>query len=217
MTDPNDILARARRRRASPWVVAGAWLAALVIVSVLDAPLWRALSVADRAGMEGADWYKALRSAGFLPAWLLVAACVLLHDVRRGAVGPGPSAPARGLAVALGPAIAGAAAEVAKAAMRRHRPHGDGSYTFAWWDDVPGVGIGTVSSHAAVAFGGAFVLARVFPGVRWPVLALACGCGLTRLLSGAHFASDVLAGAILGYYVAWGVCRLIGADGARTP
>ena len=62
--------------------------------------------------------------------------------------------------------------------------------------------LGLPSSHAAVAFGGAFVLMYLFPRI-WPIaLAGAIGCGLTRLLAGAHFLTDVYAAAGLGYAVA---------------
>jgi undecaprenyl-diphosphatase len=58
------------------------------------------------------------------------------------------------------------------------------------------------SSHALVAFAGAAALARLFPRATPIWYALAVGCGITRLLSGAHFLSDVVVGALIGVSVA---------------
>jgi membrane-associated phospholipid phosphatase len=69
-----------------------------------------------------------------------------------------------------------------------------------------GSNLGLPSSHAAVAAGGAAALIAWRPAV-WPIaVVLAAGCAMTRLLSGAHFLSDVTLGAIVGY-VAWRLVR----------
>jgi membrane-associated phospholipid phosphatase len=54
------------------------------------------------------------------------------------------------------------------------------------------------SSHAAVAFAGSITLALLYPRLALPALAVAIGCGFTRVASGAHYPSDVLAGAVVG-------------------
>jgi len=59
------------------------------------------------------------------------------------------------------------------------------------------------SSHTAVAFGAAAMLARLFPGARIVWYGVAAGCALTRVASGAHFMSDVVVGALLGWLAAW--------------
>jgi membrane-associated phospholipid phosphatase len=61
--------------------------------------------------------------------------------------------------------------------------------------------MGLPSSHALVAFAGAFALARLFPRARWVFYLLALGCGLTRVLATAHYLSDVIVAAC----VAWGI------------
>jgi membrane-associated phospholipid phosphatase len=54
------------------------------------------------------------------------------------------------------------------------------------------------SGHTAVAFGAAAMLCRLHPSA-WPVwLAIATGCGVTRILARAHYLSDVVAGAFVG-------------------
>jgi membrane-associated phospholipid phosphatase len=52
-----------------------------------------------------------------------------------------------------------------------------------------------------VAFAAAAILARVFPESRGLWYGIAIGCALTRVASGAHFVSDVVLGALVGYVV----------------
>ncbi|MGH7560630.1 MAG: phosphatase PAP2 family protein, partial [Gemmatimonadales bacterium] len=61
--------------------------------------------------------------------------------------------------------------------------------------------IGLPSSHVMVAFAGAAVLARLFPGAAPVGYLLAAGCALTRVLARAHFLSDVVVGAVAGWAV----------------
>jgi membrane-associated phospholipid phosphatase len=56
-----------------------------------------------------------------------------------------------------------------------------------------------------VAFGAATALARLFPRAKWVWFLLAAGCGATRILSRAHFLSDVMLGSLMGWCVGWGV------------
>src|SRR5690606_34907010 len=80
----------------------------------------------------------------------------------------------------------------------------EGEYVFRSFteDTFSSSGLGMPSSHAIVAFGSAAMLSRLFPRA-WPIWwALAWGCGLTRVLHGRHFVSDVVLAAIVGWLVA---------------
>jgi membrane-associated phospholipid phosphatase len=81
-----------------------------------------------------------------------------------------------------------------------------------------------------VAFGAATMLARMYPRARWVFYVIAWGCGVTRMVSRAHYLSDVTFGALLGWAVGWGVWMQWGpepedrgpktegeAAGGRTP
>jgi membrane-associated phospholipid phosphatase len=52
-----------------------------------------------------------------------------------------------------------------------------------------------------VAVAAAAVLARLFPGAALLWYGLALGCALTRVASGAHFFSDAVLAALVGYVV----------------
>jgi membrane-associated phospholipid phosphatase len=58
------------------------------------------------------------------------------------------------------------------------------------------------SSHAVVAFGAAAMLSRLFPRARPVWWLLGWGCGLTRVLHGRHFFSDIVLAAIVGWLIA---------------
>jgi len=64
------------------------------------------------------------------------------------------------------------------------------------------------SGHTALAFASFVVLAAAFPRARWWFLALACGVGVSRVLMGEHFVSDVVAGAGVGYACARALLRI---------
>lgn len=183
------------------WVIAGAWLGAVVIASMLDHELWKGLKVADdaaRAAMERRDWYQALRQLGYWPLWIGAGAAIMLADRARRA----HDWARRGLLVIFSSGLGGLLAELLKMAIRRQRPGELGVYAFDWPMAAVKPPLGTVSSHAGVAFGAAFMLARLYPGVRWVLVPAACGTGLTRLLTGAHFTSDVVAAAAFAYALA---------------
>lgn len=179
-------------------------LVGLVIVMLLDGVLFRNVRSPELARLEGKDWYRLLRIMGYLPTWVVVGVALMLHDrARRG--------PARGLLVIGGAVLGGVVAEVAKLVLVRQRPINngvaDGAYVWgtpleSLWRHAGNYGL--PSSHAAVAFAGAFVLGWLFPRARGVFWLLAAGCGFTRLLAGAHFTSDVYVAACLSYALcAW--------------
>ncbi len=156
------------------------------------------------------DWGRLLRVYGSLVLWAPLALAVWLEARARAL----DLARRAGLLL-LGPLTAGAVAEVIKLVVRRERPgpH-DGGYVFRAFGDRPFYtgDIGFPSSHAMVAFAGAAVLARLFPRTAPVAYLLAAGCGLTRILAHAHFASDVVAGAIAGWAVVAILWRWLGSS-----
>lgn len=191
-------------------------LALVLVASLLDRWIYlnfnsSALLGMDKARLESRDWYQALRQTGYLGTWIVVGLALVAQGLsfqrtrqRRGKRFNAHAAIRPGLAVFLSAGLSGLFAELLKDIIRRHRPiPGTGEYAFDWFGHgVKNLGYGLPSSHAAVAFGGAFLLAYAYPGTRPIVLIIAAGCAFTRILAGAHFASDVLVAAVLSYAVA---------------
>ncbi len=175
----------------------------LILAHLLDSWAYRHLVNHD---VYNHDWGRLLRVMGYLPTWLLAAgAMAMLLTGRSAARGLGQTLkPA--ILLALAPALAGLVAEVLKILIRRQRPEaGDGQYLFRPWSEktFSTSGLGAPSSHAAVAFGAAFILCRLYPRA-WPVwLLLAGGCAWTRVQDQAHFLSDVTIAAVAAYVVVW--------------
>ena len=106
--------------------------------------------------------------------------------------------------------IAGLAADVGKLMISRYRPH-HFDFDLHMADSFAGLlrfGAGGhgqqsfPSAHTASAFGFAAALAWAWPKQQRVFYSLAALVGLQRVVMGAHFPSDVLAGAALGYLVA---------------
>jgi membrane-associated phospholipid phosphatase len=215
---------RRDRRTPSRWaLILGVSVVAIVVAHLLDARAWTFIKdprVYDR------DWGRMLRSAGFLPTWFIVA--VALWGSDRPAAGSTSDSPSgtsawarfpasrgwawRGGMMALAPTAGGAVAELLKLVVRRLRP-GDASsaYAFRAFSDGPwsNRGMGMPSSHVLVAMSAATVLARMFPRVRWMWYAIVAGCAYTRIAANAHYLSDTVVAAVLGWLVgdafaAWG-------------
>ena len=178
-------------------------LSALAIVLAHLGDQWAWLHL-EQPGVYDHDLGRMLRVVGFLPIWLLLAVALWLQGGDR----------RRALLLGLTPALGGLAAEVLKILLRRERPglH-DGAYYFRPFSDRfwSTTDIGLPSSHAMVAFSGAWILCRLYPKA-WPIwLLLAGGCALTRLQAHAHFLSDVAVAALAGYVVVALVWRRFGA------
>lgn len=163
------------------------------------------------------DWARFLREMGWWPSWAIAALALWLR--RRGADPAGAKRSA--LLLAGSPALGGIVCEVMKLLIRRERPEfGGGEWIFRAWDDqtFSTAGLATPSSHTMVAFAGATMAARIFPGARWVFYTLAAGCAATRVLAHAHFVSDVTLGALLGWAVGWGLWMEFGsATPQRRP
>ena len=161
------------------------------------------------------DWARLLRVMGFWPTWLTIAIAVFLQHREVDVV----AAKKYFWLIAGSPAVAGLLCEIMKLLIRRERPEtADGEWSFRGWDDHPWstAGLSTPSSHTMVAFAGATMLARIFPKARWVYYVLAWGCAATRVLSHAHYVSDVTFGALLGWAVAWGLWIEVGRRAKRA-
>jgi membrane-associated phospholipid phosphatase len=140
------------------------------------------------------DFGRMLRLVGYLPVWLVIALGIWLQTRDRRTA----------LLLALVPTAGGAVCAVLQVLLRRERPglHA-GHYYFRPFLDRPfhGSEFGLPSSHAMVAFSGAWLLCRLYPR-GWPVwLALAVGTALSRVAAQAHFLSDVTVGAVAAYFL----------------
>jgi undecaprenyl-diphosphatase len=101
----------------------------------------------------------------------------------------------------LAHAVAGAISTLLKHLVGRGRPkfmHGDHSeflpFGGSGWDSFP-------SGHATATFAVATVLAVRFPKVRWLMILIAMAIAVSRVFRGAHFLTDIVAGAVLGVFI----------------
>lgn len=144
------------------------------------------------------DWGRMFRIFGYLPLWALLAVALVLHD--RAAVVA--ASWRRGGLLLAAAALGGLTAEVLKLILRRERPRlTGGSYEFRPFTQDPFStgGLGLPSSHTLVAFAGATMLAKLFPRAAPVWYLFAVGCAVTRMLSQAHFLSDVVLAAFVGF------------------
>jgi membrane-associated phospholipid phosphatase len=195
---------------AHPWraglATRTAWLLAGVIVFA-GLPMLADKWVYDHFWLPNIydrDWARLLRVMGFLPTWLIAAYTMWLQ----GREGDRARSARRVWYLVLAPTAAGLGCEILKLLLRRERPEANGGlYVFRLWSDqtFSTAGLAFPSSHTMVAFGAATALARLYPKANWVWFALAAGCGVTRVLSRAHFLSDATFGALMGWCIGWGV------------
>lgn len=193
-----------------------AWLILLIVAMAWDRAGYIHLSVktyTDLLDLEGKDWYRALRIFGFGGTWAAFGAILLLIDFARRDRGESlPGGPPR-RAVFLWLSVAGSAllAEGLKPVFGRLRPEDTGG-DYALMPLARRLfdahDLGFPSSHTAAAFGAALALSVCFRPATPILLAAAVGCGLTRVLAGAHFLSDTVAGAAVAYAVTLLVWRI---------
>ena len=197
------------------YVLAGLALVAILAAHGFDEWAYRTLpwpAAGDR------DWGRLLRVLGFAPTWLVIALAFWLEG--RGRSNPADRrAVVSAKSVVVAVLIGGVVSELVKLVIRRERPNlNDGIYQFRTFGDDPfnSSPLGMPSGHTMVAFSGAGALSRRFPRAAPIILALAAGCGLTRLFAQAHFLSDVVAGAIGGGWLGWVVAGRIAASETAT-
>jgi membrane-associated phospholipid phosphatase len=178
---------------------------AVVLAHLLDGWAWTHLVDPE---VYGNDRGRLLRVIGYYPLWIVLAAALWLQTRDR----------RRALFLGVVPGLGGLAAEVLKLLLRRERPgpH-DGEYVFRAFSErtFSTSGLALPSSHALVAFTGAWVLCRLYPRA-WPVwLLLAAGCALTRVQAHAHFLSDVTVAALAAWMVVELATRRVGVLATR--
>lgn len=190
------------RRRLARNAAAVALVLLLLLFALpgLDRWLYHGAYVGDArlADLGQRDWYRTLRVVGTL--WLWVPLCLAWFVASR--TERGRDSAVRALAAA---AVSGVAASIVEFLAGRLRPNqSDGVHAFRGVLERFGNtrDLAFPSSHAAVAFGAAFLVWFVSPRAGVIALLMACGCGWTRMLSGAHYATDVLGAAVLGYALA---------------
>ncbi len=217
----------ARRGTVADWQARARWhliaalaMPAVALLHLFDEPafhsflrpVWK-LRELQPPGFMLPDWYQVLRQVGNLELWIVLSIMLWAVDARRVGRVFTVAAFRRGWLLLLGSAGAGILAELGKLVVARERPISGGSIDYQGYiHHIPlidplfrGVGnLGFPSSHAAVAFGAAIVLARLIPGTLPIMIFLALGCAWTRLLMGAHFLTDVAGGAAIAWiWVAW--------------
>ena len=115
----------------------------------------------------------------------------------------------RGLFVFAAVAVSGLSCQAIKHLLGRARPrffaewgafHFDGPSWRAGLDSFP-------SGHATSVFAAAVALSLILPAWRAPLFALAVLVCVARVLAGAHYPSDTLAGAALGSVVTLALAR----------
>ena len=175
-------------------VLAGLGLLGLAMLTLVDFSLGKTLG--SLGSLLKGDLYYLFRIWGSLWPWLLFS--IALAISYRG--NDQPNRAKQSAFILLSPALSGAWAELLKIILRRERPSQLEAYVFRPFTDRPwsSSGLGLPSSHAAVAFGGSMALMILFPRLRWPALVMAVGCGLTRVVSGAHYPTDIYLGALVG-------------------
>ncbi len=206
---------RDQRRALMNWLWPALAVGAVVLLSRADVALVGALRVENTEALKIRDWWQFLRVFGYVPTWLVVAGAMVLASLTlaRATFAPAISRALRyaALSIVVSVALSGIAAEIVKRLVGRLRPTPEGVDRFkpflsGFTDDS---NLSMPSSHAAVAFGAAWMIVRLAPAPGVLALALAAGCGLTRLLVGAHYLSDVLVAALIGYAAAAATSRLL--------
>ena len=159
------------------------------------------------------NWGRLLRVIGWLPFWLLAGAVFWRSAA---------TLVARRHAIILmgAPTLSGAMSELLKLLIRRERPGPNaGAYVFRSFAEhtFSTAGLGMPSGDATVAFAACVIAARLWPHARGIWYGLAIGCALGRVLSRAHFLSDVTAAAILGSVVADALWRRYAFPASPDP
>lgn len=131
---------------------------------------------------------------------------------------------AGGLVIAA--ALSGGIVSLLSATLGRMRPTGEiaagvrntGDNLWTLFRGFSGAGdLSFPSGHATLAFALAGILAYMSPRGKWLFLVLAAGCALSRVVMHAHFFSDIIAGALAGYALGYGLILALDRLEQRLP
>ncbi|MFG0286136.1 MAG: phosphatase PAP2 family protein [Phycisphaerales bacterium JB039] len=212
---PAEQRALTRRRQ----LIGAALLAGYLALWFVDKPIF--VNFQYQTGAGHGDLGQMFKAFGSLPFWILACLAIALAAPRR------DRRRQWALLVFLSATASGLIAEILKRIIGRERPWtGDAlggldpaaaaeqgarvleigdkvhkPFLHAFWDTT---NLGFPSSHAAVAFGATLMAMRFWPGA-WPVLLIAgLGCAWQRLITGAHFVTDVYGALAIAWIVsAW--------------
>ena len=191
---PEDRRARTRRIVRRGGYIAGAGLPFLVLlIYLVDLPLAEACR-----GLDGEPIDRFLNRVEVLGEgrWYIApgfAAAIVMYFIRAGSW----RAP---LCVALSVAISGILINILKIGFGRYRParfFDSGQYGFAFFE-LEAASRSFPSGHATTAFAAATVLSVLLPAYRVAWFSLAGLIAVARVVTGAHYLSDVFAGAWFG-------------------
>lgn len=205
-------------RRSAPLFVLG-FAVLIVALYWLDRPfsVWgQGLPEAVRAAFRWmtqwgeSDWILIPTLIAWLVAWLL---SLLTRDNIRLAL--------RELAaiagfVFLGVGLPGLASALLKRIIGRGRPETwatDAPLSFQSLSWIDSDYQSFPSGHATTAFSLAAVIAFLWPKAFWPAMAFAAIIAVSRIVVGAHYPTDITAGAVLGVLGAYAVRQLFVARG----
>lgn len=109
------------------------------------------------------------------------------------------------LMVAVATAGTGLLGWLIRATAGRYRPINlDGANVWHWWRGFTETqDLSWPSGHSTLAFATAAALTWLSPHGKWLFIAVAAGCAITRVVMQAHFYSDVIFGAALGWTAGW--------------
>lgn len=191
--------------RRKPWLWFVIFVLAMIGASLIDSWVFHHV---QKPNVYDQDWGRALRSVGYWPLWMILSLALWLIDRKHG------EGYKRAAYLAGSITVAGIIGETLKLIIRRERPGAlNGVYAFRAFSDhlLSSRNFGMPSSHAVIAFSGAAAMSILFPDACYVWYFLAVGCGITRILSGAHYLSDVIAGAAIGIAVATVIARRWGS------
>ncbi len=110
------------------------------------------------------------------------------------------------------------ATEQFKVSFQRHRPNTGDAYNKFDWREGNKSNTSFISSHTSNAFATATAFAIVYRDKKWiPIVVYSAASlvGISRIYNNAHWASDVMAGAAIGYLSVQGVNELYNLASSR--